>query len=60
MVTQIQNLLGVVGADFSAPTNLAEFFPWFFQCLLAFCVVAGILQLIRWSVMAVCRGGRNL
>jgi len=60
LVTQIASMLGLVGADFTAPETLAEFFPWFFSALLAFCMIAGILQMIRWVCMAIVKGGRSL
>lgn len=59
MVDVLAEWLGFVGTDFVAPETLAEFFPYFFTCLLGFCLVAGILQLVRFVVGGMTRGGRS-
>ena len=60
MVELLSSWLGFTGVDFVPPVNLAEFFPYFFSCLLSFCIVAGFFQLIRFVVGGIAKGGRYL
>lgn len=60
MVDLIAQLLGVVGGDFSSPVTVGNFFTYFFSVTLAFCIVAGFLQLIRFTVATITKGAPRL
>lgn len=60
MIDALSNMFGVIGANFSSPTTVAEFFTYFFNCLISFCCVAGFFQFLRFAVACVTKGGRNL
>ncbi len=60
MAEIVQEFFGLLGLDTTAPMTLLEFFPWFMSLVLGFCVIAGVLQLFRWAVEGVTRGGRNI
>lgn len=60
MVELINEFFGLLGLDTTAPMTALEFFPWYMSFVLGFCLVAGSLQLIRWTVDALTKGGRNL
>ncbi|MEG1953026.1 MAG: hypothetical protein RR115_02180 [Hydrogenoanaerobacterium sp.] len=60
MVDLLSQWLGFTGINFIPPENLASFFPYFFNCLLAFCLIAGFFQLVRFAIGGIAKGGRYL
>lgn len=46
MVDLMAQLFAIVGVDLIPPTNLAEFFPYYFKIILAVGIVAVIFRFI--------------
>lgn len=59
MVASIAQMLGVIGADFSAPQTFAECLPWLAYVGIACGVLCMILNLIKYftAMFAGRRGG---
>lgn len=57
MAEIIQEMFAVLGLNMVAPTNIAEFIPWFVTVLLC-CGFVGVL--LRWLYILISSFGRSM